>query len=253
MESERALYCMLKHKHMKTLKTLAGVLAFTIISASSFAQNVTDIINKHIDAIGGKENWKKVNTLHMEATLSAQGMDIPIVVNQIHNKAAKQEFTVMGSTGYSIVTAEGAWAFNPMAGQSKAEPLPEEQATAAKGQLDIRGELLDYTEKATTAELQGSEDIDGTSCYKIKLTHKDGKAITIFIDSKTFYKVRQSSTANVNGQDVEVVVSYSNFQKIANAGIVMPFSIENTGMPAPLTFTKIEVNTPIDEAIFKVQ
>jgi hypothetical protein len=237
---------------MKRFKSVAVLLAFTMISTITFAQNVNDIITKHLEAIGGKDNWNKVNTLHMEATLSAQGMDIPIIVNQIHNKAAKQEFTVMGSTGYSVVTSEGAWAFNPMAGQSKAEPLPEEQATAAKAQLDIRGEFLNYAEKGSTVELQGSEDIDGTPCYKIKLTQKDGKIVNVFIDSKTFYKVRQATTANVNGQDVEVVVSYSNYQKIANAGIVMPFSIENTGMPAPLTFTKIEVNGKIDEAIFKV-
>ncbi len=237
---------------MKKFKSIAALLVFTMISTITFAQNVTEIINKHLEAIGGKDNWNKVNTLHMEATLSAQGMDIPIIVNQIHNKAAKQEFTVMGSTGYSVVTSEGAWAFNPMAGQSKAEPLPEEQATAAKAQLDIRGEFLDYVEKGNTVELQGSEDIDGTPCYKIKLTQKNGKSVYVFIDSKTFYKVRQATTTNVNGQDVEVVVSYSNYQKIANAGIVMPFSIENTGMPAPLTFTKIEVNGKIDEAIFKV-
>lgn len=237
---------------MKKIKAIAIMSILALCSMVGFSQTADEIIAKHLESIGGKENWKKVNTLHMEATLSAQGMDIPIVVNQIHNKAAKQEFTVMGSTGYSIVTSEGAWAFNPMAGQSKAEALPEEQATAAKAQLDIQGEFIDYKEKGKTIELQGSEDIDGTSCFKIKVTDKTGKSVSIFIDSKTYYKVRQATTANVNGQDVEVVASYSNFQKIANAGIVMPFSIENTGMPAPLSFTKIEVNLPIDEAIFKV-
>lgn len=234
------------------MKSLATMMAFSLLTIATYAQTATDIINKHIDAIGGSDNWKKVTTLHMEASLSAQGMDIPIVINQIHNKAAKQEFTVMGSTGYSIVTSEGAWAFNPMAGQSKAEPLPEDQAAAAKGQLDIQGDFVDYKEKGKVLELQGSEDVDGTPCFKIKVTDKAGKVVVIYIDSKTYYKVRQSSTANVNGQDMEVVVSYSNFQKIANAGIVMPFSIENTGMPAPLTFSKIEVNGKIDEAIFKV-
>jgi hypothetical protein len=43
----------------------------------------------------------------------------------------------------------------------------------------------------------------------------------------------------------------SNFQKLPE-GIVMPFTMETSAVPAPINATKVVINGPIDEATFKV-
>ena len=237
---------------MKTIKFLTVSIFAILLSVMSFAQTADEVISKHIDAIGGKENWKKVNSMRSEATLSTQGIDIPVVITQVHNIGMKQEFTVMGMSGYSIIGVDGGWNFNPMQGQQKPEPITQDELNIGKEQLDLQGEFLDYKEKGHSIELLGNEDVDGTSCYKLKLTRKSGREATYLLDPKTFYIIRAISKMTANGQEIESTINLSNYQKLP-AGIVVPFTMENTMLPAPINMNKIEVNVAVDQSIFKVQ
>jgi len=237
---------------MNLIKSLSlGMMAFAL-SATVSAQTVDEVVAKHIDAIGGKDNWKKVNTMKMEATITTQGMDIPITMYQVNNKAQKQEINVMGMTGYSILTNDGGWNFMPFMGQSAPEPMTADEVATGKENLDIQGELIDYKDKGHTVELLGKEDVDGTDCHKLKLTRKSGRATVYFIDTKTNYVVRTSSKITVNGKEVDQVMNLSNYQKTPE-GLVVPMTMENSGMPAPINITKVEVNPTIDNTIFEVK
>jgi hypothetical protein len=236
---------------MKLTKQLSLAIAGLLMSAMSFAQTADEVIAKHIEAIGGKENWKKVNNIRQEATLSVQGMDIPVVITAINNKATKQEYTVMGMTGYSIVTTDSGWNFNPMQGQTKPEPITQDELKYGKDQLDIQGDFIDYKTKGHTVQLMDKEDVEGVECIKIKLTRKSGNESVFFIDPKTYYIIRTSSKISANGQEVESVVNLSNYQKLPE-GIVIAHTIENSAIPAPITLTKVIINGKVDESTFKV-
>ena len=237
---------------MKLIKSLSlGLMAFAM-SASVIAQTADEVIAKHIDAVGGKDNWKKVNSMKMEATITTQGMDIPITMYQVHNKAQKMEINVMGMTGYQINTSEGGWNFMPFMGQTAPEPMTADEVAVGKENLDIQGELVDYKEKGHSVELLGKEDVDGTECHKVKLTRKSGRATVYFIDAKTNYVIRTASKVTVNGKEVDQVINLSNYQKTPE-GIVVPMTMENSGMPAPINITKVEVNPTFDNAIFEVK
>lgn len=189
--------------------------------------------------------------MRQEATLSVQGMDIPVVITALHNKATKQEYTVMGMTGYSIITSEGGWNFNPMQGQTKPEPITQDELKYGKDNLDLQGDFVDYKAKGHAIQLMDKEDIEGVECLKVKLTRKSGNESIFFFDPKTYYIVRTSSKMSANGQEVESVVNMSNYQKLPE-GIVIAYTIESTAVPAPITVTKVIVNGKIDEAVFKV-
>ena len=247
----KAQYLADKYNIMKLIKHLSFAVVGLLLSAMSFAQTAEEIVAKHITAIGGADNWKKINNMRQEATLSVQGMDIPVVITALHNKATKQEYTVMGMTGYSLITSEGGWNFNPMQGQTKPEPITQDELKYGKDNLDLQGDFVDYKAKGHTIQLMDKEDIEGVECLKIKLTRKSGNESIFFFDPKTYYILRTSSKMSANGQEVESVVNMSNYQKLPE-GIVIAYTIENTAVPAPITVTKVIVNGKIDEAVFKV-
>ena len=236
---------------MKFSKRLSISLLGMLISALSFGQSADEIINKHLEAIGGKENWKKVNSIRQEGSVSIQGMEIPVITTTVHNKATKQEYTAMGMSAYSIITNEGGWSFNPMQGQTEPEAINEEQLKYGKYQLDAQGELIDYKEKGHAIEKIENEDVDGISCFRLKINRKEGTSTIFCVDPTSYYIVRNSSTISAGGQVVEVITNLSNYQKLPE-GIVVPFTMENSQIPAPLNISKVEVNGKIDEAIFKV-
>lgn len=236
---------------MKSFKVLSLMMIAFLISGTIFAQTADEVIAKHIEAIGGKDNWKKVNSIKMEGSLNTQGMDIPIVMYQVHNKALKTEVTVMNMIIQTVITNEGGWIMNPMEGKQAPEPMTADQVKMGQDRLDIQGELIDYASKGHKIEMVGKEDVDGTECYKVKLTRKSGSEATYLIDPKTYYVVKVDTKATVNGQEVNVSATMGNFQKLPE-GIVVAHSIQRPEAPAPFNISKIEVNPKIDEAIFKM-
>lgn len=234
------------------MKSIATLLAAVAVSLSALAQTADEVVDRHFEAIGGKDNWRKVTSMKMEATVSTQGMEIPVTLFQVHNKAMKQEINVMNMVGYVIMTTEGGWNFLPFMGQTAPEPMTSDEVEYGKDNLDIQGELLDYNAKGHSIELLGKEDIDGTECHKLRLTRKSGRSSTFLIDAQTFYIVRSVSKVKANGQEVDQTMNLSNYQK-QPFGIVVPMSMENSGLPAPLVVSKVEVNPTIEASVFEVK
>lgn len=234
---------------MKKLK-----IALIIVASSVFgmvqAQTADEIVNKHLDAIGGKDNWRKVSSMKQVASLNVQGMDIPLTIYQVHNKAMKQEFVAMGMTAYTIMRADSGWSYMPFQGQTTPEPMTAEQVKLAADQLDIQGDLLDYAAKGHKVELMGKEDIDGTEAFKLKITHKSGNEFVHFIDPATYYIIRSVSKVKVDGQEIEQKMNLSNYKKLPE-GITIPFTMESTAIPAPVNISKVEVNVNIPDTVFQ--
>ena len=233
---------------MKLIKiTAVGFLALFITSVS-FAQTVEEIVKKNVEAIGGIDAWKKINTMQQEGTMTVQGAEIGVAVIAVNGKGVRQNLSVMGMTGYQIVTPSEGWSFMPFQGQTKPEALTPEQLKESTDDLDIQGKLIDYAAKGTTVELLGKDDVEGTECFKVRITTKAGNVETVFIDPKSYYVVRSISKRKANGQETDVTTDFSNYQKLPE-GIVIPMSITLYG--GELKIKKVEVNKTIDESMFK--
>ena len=233
---------------MKKLFSLAVLLSVLIVSAR--AQSADEIIEKHLAAIGGKEKLMLLNTTIMEGNLSAQGMEIPIKISQSHNKGMRVEISIMGLTGYIINTTSEGWTYMPFQGQSAPEAMPAEAVKEASDQLDLQNSLMNYKEKGHQVEYIGKEDVEGTECLKLKVLFKGGAEATMFFDPSTYYIIKQLSKTKSTGQEAVQEQTFSNFTK--QDGYVFPFSMTGMGPGGTVTVTKIEINKPLDESLFKV-
>jgi hypothetical protein len=233
---------------MRSLRVLMVAMVIIAATVAAKAQTADEIITKHIEAVGGKDAWKKITSLSITGVLNVQGNDIEILLVQLHGKGMRQNITVQGMSGYQIVTPTQGWTFLPFQGETEVIAMSEEDVKRAQSELDVQGPLLDYREKGHTVELAGKETIDGTECYKLVVTFNSGKKATMFIDSKSYFTVRTNVPQKVNGQEQDLEMNYSGFEKIPE-GVVMPKSVS---LPyGVMTVTKIEVNKPIDESVFK--
>lgn len=233
---------------MRFLKTSALTLTIMVGSVSVFAQSANEIVQKYISAIGGTEAWKKVNTMKMTGAISAQGMEMPITLTAINGKAMRVDMTIMGMANYMIITPKEGWSYFPVQGQTKAEPMTADAIGQMQDQLDVQGELVDYSAKGKKIEYVGKDDVDGTETFKLKLTDKDGKEKTLYFDASNYYLIREVQKIKADGKEMESITNYSNYQKLPE-GITVAMSIESDN--GPMNFKSIEVNPKVDESIFK--
>lgn len=230
------------------MKRILFSLLFLAVAFAGIAQTADEVINKHIAAIGGVEAWKKVNSVKLEGTLQVNGAEVAVTQTILHGKGNRQDISVMGMTGFVIIAPTAGWTFLPFQGQQAPEAMTAETLAESQEELDAQGNLIDYATKGHTVEYLGKEDIDGTECYKLKLNKKSGSPETMFIDTKTNYLVRIVSITKANGQEAEVITNFSNYEKLPE-GIVVAKSI---ALPfGELSLSKITINGPVDETIFK--
>jgi outer membrane lipoprotein-sorting protein len=223
-------------------------LLFTLFSFSLLGQSADEIVNNHVKAIGGIENWTKLNTIYMEMSTDMQGQKLPIKMWQVHEKAMRIEFVVQGMTGIQVVTDKDGWSLMPFMGQKDPEPTNEEQLKQAQSQLDIHGQLINYEAKGSSIEYLGEDEIEGVEVYKLRLTDKNKIETTFFIDKESYYIVKSVTKTSFQGQEIEAPSIYSNYKKIGD--IYMPHTM-NSGMGI-MEIEKIEINPKVDETIFKM-
>jgi hypothetical protein len=230
------------------MKRILFSLLFFAVAFTGISQTADEVINNHITAIGGVEAWKKVNSVKMEGTLQAQGAEVMVVQTVLHNKGSRQDISLMGMTGYMIVTPSEGWNYMPFQGQQVPEAMTAEDLAESQEQMDAQGSLIDYAAKGHSVEFLGKDDVDGTECYKLKVNKKSGSPETMYIEIKTNYLIKSVSIRKANGQEAEVATNYSNYEKLPE-GIVVAKSMT---LPfGELNISKITINGAVDEAIFK--
>jgi hypothetical protein len=238
---------------MKTIQS--ALLGITLLGGVAIqAQTVDEIIAKHIEAIGGKEKISALKTIYKEEAILVMGNEAPSTTYIVDGKGFKSEVEFGGQKIIQCFSESGAWGLNPMAGQSSPEAYPAEVAKMSKGQYDIVGALYNYAAKGNKVELQGNEDINGTSCFKLKVVSPENVETIYFIDSKTYYGVKRIAKINMAGQEAEAGITFSDFRK-TDYGYVMPYSTEMTlpqGFNLTSTVKKVEINKPIDTKIFEM-
>ena len=216
------------------------------------AQTADDIINKYVEARGGKEKLAGIKSLYMEGSRQMMGSEVPVKVTVVQGKLFRTDFEFGGNSGYSIVTPTQGWTYVPMRSQN-VDPIAADILKTMQSQLDIAGPLVNYAAKGSKAELQGKENVDGKDAYKIKLTTADGKESTYFIDAKTNYLIQiKQMRPGGNGKQTEIITNLSDYKSID--GIMFPQTIANpgTGMAGgSTTFDIIVVNKTVSEDQYK--
>jgi hypothetical protein len=235
---------------MRHLMMFALLVMLLVAAQYSKAQTADEIVDKYMTAMGGKEKMLALTSVKMEGSLNVQGMDIGITNTTKHGVGSRIDISVPGmGEGYRIVNMNKGWSFMPFQGQSAPEEMSAEELKSGQGQLDVQGPLVNYKEKGNKVELLPNEKVDGEDCYKLKVTTPAGKVTTMFLSTKTMYRVKAVTVSQTPDGEKEVETTYSDFKKNADGYV---FAYSQTGGNGTMVFTNIETNKPVDDKLFVV-
>ena len=166
------------------LTTALGVWA--CFAPGGRAQTVDEIIAKNVKARGGAEKLKSVQTLRTTETFSQGSLRAEYKQENKRPGKVREEFVLQGMAQVQAYDGKEGWQISPFGGRKDPELMSEDDTKSLVVDADIDGPLVDYKEKGHRAELVGHDSMEGTDCYKIKLSMKNGDIRYYYLDTDSF-------------------------------------------------------------------
>lgn len=238
-------------------RTLLAVLALSALaSTAASATSVDELIARNIEARGGIEAIRAIQSLKSTGKMNFSGGDFSIdlgmtMYNERGNKM-RAEASIQGLTQVQAFDGKEGWMINPFQGRRDPERMSAEDVKGLEVQADIDGPLVDWREKGHEVEYLGTEDVDGTMAHKLKVTLKNGDVQYRYLDPDYFLEILVVSQMKRRGVESEMVTELGNYEKVA--GVYIPFAQESGPKGRPrgqkIILEKVEANVEIDDALY---
>ncbi len=222
------------------------IAIMSLICFTSTAQTADEIVNKYVAAMGGAEKLESLKTVKMEGSMSTQGIDVPLTITKKHMVGMRLDMEIMGTSNFQLANTKAGWVYMPVMQQTEPKAMEPEQLKSIQNQFDVHGSLFNYKEKGYSVEYVGTEKVDGKDAYKLKIL-RNGSNVFYFIDAVSNFVVKTSSKAMVQGQEMDMETSFSDYKKNEEG---FWFAYTNVTMQGTIVFDKISSNVPVDEKIF---
>lgn len=236
--------------------TLALALAGAVpANAQDGEVTVDQLIEKNLEAKGGREKIESVDTARVKGTMSMMGTEAPFVLEWKEPDRMRMELSFQGMTMVQAFDGETAWMLNPFMGKAEPEKMSEEDADMVKEQADLHGPLFNPKEKGYEVAYVGEEEVEGTPAYKLEVTHESGQKTYIYLDKEYFLEIQTESKRTIRGQEVESTTAIGDYKEVD--GLMMAHSLDSTmtGPQGPgggfnMTIESVELNPELAEERF---
>jgi len=219
------------------------------------AQTAEELVTKNIQARGGLDKLKAIQTLRMSGRLQAGSFMATLGLDTKAPDLLRQTITLQGMHMIQAYDGTSGWQISPFSGRKDAELVGEEELRSLQDEADFYGPLADYQAKGNTIEYLGHDTVDGDDAFRLKVTLKNGDIVYYYLDPETFLEIRVERQIFVHGSVRESYTEMGAYKLVA--GVYFPFSLvsgspRNPEGSAKITIDKIEANVPMDAAEFKM-
>ena len=219
------------------------------------AQSADTIIAKYVQALGGMVKIQALQSLRRTGKYTGDGGFEAVVVRE--NKrpnSVREEFTIQGMTGINAYDGHDGWKIEPWQGKRDPESLGEDEMHSILDDADFDGPLVNYQAKGNKVEFQGTEQIEGSDAYKLKVTRPNGDVSFYYLDTEYFVPIRIDTQRMIRGAPQEFETSLGAYKQVN--GVYLPFSSESGPKGSSstdrtkITYDSIEANVTLDNARF---
>lgn len=205
------------------------------------------VMEKYLDAIGGRDALAKVEDRTTIMRGTAMGQALTIIVKQKAPNKMRQEVKA-GGMDQTII-------FDGEKGVMKAATKNVDVTGKELEQLKIEATmelLLDIEGNGVKLDFEGTEKINGKDAHKIKMTLPSGIRWFNYFDAESGLKIKEQKEMQTQMGLIEQVVTYDNYTEVE--GIKYPFKITQSFGPqsVEMTVSSVKVNKGLTDDIFKI-
>lgn len=214
-------------------------LIFTLLlSTFVFSQTAKEIIDKNIELSGGLTNWKLLNSVMLQGTVTLGINDsYPIKIFQQRPNLTKTVITI-GKKETAIEGFDGKKGYAMNYATNKVQEYPNYSPES------FDNDFIDWENKGFDAKYLGKEKVGEVFCHKVELTKNVNKTL-YFFDVTTYMLIKEIKK--------EETLEYSDFRHVGS--LTMPYRIESSSPKKEsdyvMIINKIETNKVFPANTFK--
>jgi photosystem II stability/assembly factor-like uncharacterized protein/outer membrane lipoprotein-sorting protein len=231
------------------------MFAFLVLSAFTLtAQTADEIIAKYIQTSGGLSRIQSIHTLRRTGKFTGGGgFEAQVAEENKRPNRVRQEFSFQAMTGITAWDGSTGWKIEPWQGKKDVEQLSEEETKAIIADADFDGPLVNYKEKGNTVVYEGTEPVEGTDAYKLRVTLKStGEVRTYDLDTAYYLPIKVETKRMIRGAEREYETTFGDYKSVN--GWYLPhaveFGVKGSSNRQKTTYEKIEANVGMPNADF---
>ena len=206
-----------------------------------------NVMSSYIDAVGGKDNLMKVNTMTTKADVTIAGAPFKPVATVKMKMPNKSSFSIkanMGGQEMVLMKRNFSGEKGYMEQQGQTIMMTDEEINEAKLVEGIFDELY-FTDDQI--ELVSINSIDNEDVYKIKVTKNEKTSFR-------YYNVKSGLLISIEEQDdsknISSTTKYGDYRDVD--GIMIPFYLEQNAGAQNLEFvtTEVKINEDLKDSSF---
>ena len=204
-------------------KTLFTTFALAFAGSAS-AASLDDVLKCNYETLGGLDNIKSVESARMTGTMTMGPMQAPFVIEFQQPNRVRLEFEVQGMTAVQAYDGETGWAIMPFMGKTTPEEMADDQLKSIQEMAEWEGPLVDWKEKGHSVELVGTEDVEGTEAYAVKVVRAGSEDESImYLDTEYCLPFLSKGTRDIQGNEMAFSQTIGDYKEVGD--IVMAHSM----------------------------
>ena len=215
------------------------------------------ILARHIEAKGGKDNIKAIQSITWKAGMEMMGMNMPLMVQLKRPNKMRQDVDIqaMGTKVVSGFDGTTGWTINPMMGGSGPQQLPPQAVKEMEEQANMDGAVIHFMEQGYDMSYEGEEMVNEKPAHKVMVQLPNNKSAVIFFDAESYLEVKtvREGTNPATGALGTIAAYTSDYRDVGGVMMAHKISAEFDGqLLNTLQIEAIEINKDIPDSVFEM-
>jgi hypothetical protein len=257
---------------VSTKATAPGPAAKPSPSPALPSLSAAQIVERNVTARGGSAAWKAVQTMSWKGQMGAGAktyetvtpkgalqqkqrdeMQLPFRLEFKRPLKSRLELEFNGQTAVQVYDGANGWKLRPYLARSNWDAYSAAELHQAAMEPGIDGYLIDYAAKGAKVEAAGTDTVEGSPAYKLKVTRKDGTVRNVWVDGSSFLDVKMDGEPRkLDGKPHAVAVYLRDYKR--DRALMIPHLQETvvSGVKATekITIESVTVNSQLADARF---
>jgi hypothetical protein len=238
-------------------RPMFALLMFVAAGANAQSTPTADeIIARYAQRIGGADRIRSIQSVRRSGKFyGGGGFEAEVTYENKRPNKVREEITFGGMTGATSFDGKNGWKVEPWGGKKDAETLGDDETKGIIEDAEFDDPLFNYQQRGNKVELVGTDQVEGTDVYKLKVTlASNGDVRTYYLDAESCVPIKYEVKRMVRGAERSFEVELGDYKPVQ--GVLFPFSFaigdkgSSSANKQQYSWERITLNVDVDDRRF---